>query len=89
MLAFLAQITSFIPGPAELTAVAPFVETVIRLIPSSKPLSILYMVEDALQGLASFAGKLGDALNNVVPQRLAAPAAAPIAPAATAPVPTA
>lgn len=43
-------------------------EVVMRLVPSSKPLSWLYAIEGALSGLAALASAANQALNKIIPQ---------------------
>ena len=55
-----------------LGTVAVVVEFALRLLPTSKPLSLLYMAEDLFHGLGNLAKSAGDALDKVLPQRLSA-----------------
>lgn len=75
MAAFLNQLSNMIPNATVLAAFATVVEIALRLIPSQKPLSIAYAVEDTIAAVAQLLGKVGDALNHVIPQRVTPPSA--------------
>lgn len=50
--------------------VAGVIELVLRLIPSTKPLSILYLVDDGLSAVGGLFSKAGALLDKVLPQRI-------------------
>lgn len=74
MVDFIHKLVSLIPGDVVLAGVGVIVEAALRLVPSQKPLSILYMIDDAAKALGEFLGKVGTAMDHVLPQRLAATA---------------
>lgn len=75
MVQFIQHLASLIPGDVVLGGAGLIVEAILRMIPSQKPLSILYMVADSAKALGDFLGKAGDALNHVLPQKISAPQA--------------
>jgi hypothetical protein len=74
MIQFIQHLGSLIPGDVVLAGVGVILEAALRLIPSQKPLSILYLVDDSCKALGEFLGKLGAAMDHVLPQRTVAPA---------------
>ncbi len=50
--------------------IALVLEFVFRMIPSQKPLSIIYMVAAALKGVGEILVKAGHVLDKVLPQKL-------------------
>lgn len=62
---------SSVQGQAGMIAVV--VEFVLRLIPSSKPLSVAYLVGAACKKIGLIFTKVGEISDRVLPQRLAAP----------------
>lgn len=82
MIQFFQHLGAMIPGNVVLAGAGVIVEAALRLIPSEKPLSILYLVDDSCKALGEFLGKVGNAFDHVLPQRTvggqtAAPAPAP------------
>jgi hypothetical protein len=75
MVQFIQHVTGMIPGDVVLGGVALIVEALLRMLPTQKPLSILYLIDDSAKALGEFFGKVGNALDHVLPQRIAAPKA--------------
>ena len=46
------------------------VEMGLRLIPSQKPLSVMYVIEDVFHMVGKICGAIGDMMDKVLPQRL-------------------
>jgi hypothetical protein len=70
------QIMGYLNSAMGLSAtIAMVLEFVLRLIPTQKPASILYMVAGGAKMLGTLFGKLGEFLDKVLPQKLAAPVA--------------
>lgn len=53
----------------------PVIESLVRLIPSERPLSLLHAAAALFHGLGDLAATVASGLDAVVPQKLAAPAA--------------
>jgi len=78
MLSLIDQAMNAVGGAsASAGIIAIVLETVLRLIPSQKPLSILYMISDGVKVGAQACSKLGDLLSavgalsdKILPQRL-------------------
>lgn len=56
-------VLAFLANPAVLSVAAILIESLFRLIPSEKPLSILHLVASVMKGA-------GDFLDKVLPQNL-------------------
>jgi hypothetical protein len=82
MIDFINKVIASMPNGAVLSGIAIVVEAVLRMIPSQKPLSILYFAEDLLHAFGQLSKSTGDALNQILPQRIAASPVATPAPAA-------
>lgn len=61
--------------------IAGILEFVLRLLPTQKPLSILWLIHDFLGALLKLLGAVNDLLDKVLPQKLAPVPAAPSLPA--------
>lgn len=55
-------------------AIAIGVELALRIVPSAKPLSILYLVAGILKGSGAVCVKAGELLDKVLPQKIIPPA---------------
>lgn len=60
---------------ASIPLVLPMMEMAIRLIPSKRPLSFMHLASGVFHGLGDLCTTVAGALDAVVPQKLAAPAA--------------
>lgn len=76
MQALFAQILALLDSAyAQAGIAAVVVDFLLRLIPSQKPLGVLYLVADAAKGAGAVFAKLGGLLDKVLPQRIAPPSA--------------
>lgn len=83
MIEFINKIVANMPSGAVLSGIGIVVEAVLRMIPSKKPLSVLYFAEDVIKAMGTLSGAVGNALDQILPQRIVAQAApAPAAPEA-------
>jgi cation transporter-like permease len=55
------------------SSIAVIAEIAFRVIPTQKPLSIIYLAEGVCTGLASFFSAVNAAMNKVIPQNVTAP----------------
>lgn len=60
---------SAISGLLTSLGAAGIVEVALRLIPSAKPLSIMYVICDICHGLGNLALAVGDGLDKILPNR--------------------
>lgn len=76
MEALFNQIMGYLGSAMGMSAtIAMVLEFVLRLIPTQKPASILYMAAGAVKMLGAIFQKLGEFLDKVLPQKLAEPKA--------------
>ena len=67
----LNSIMSFLVGHEGMVAtLAVVVEFVLRLVPSEKPKSIIYLVAGVIKSVGAILVKIGEMLDRVLPQKL-------------------
>lgn len=67
----LNSIMAFLVGHEGMVAtLAVVVEFVLRLVPSEKPKSIIYLVAGAIKSVGAILVKIGEMLDRVLPQKL-------------------
>jgi len=66
------EILATLDSSAAIATAAVVVEFILRLVPSTKPLSILHVIADGIRVVGQIATKAADLLDKVLPQRLKA-----------------
>lgn len=68
---FLNSVMEFLVGHEGMVAtLAVVVEFVLRLVPSEKPKSIVYLVAGFIKAAGAVLSKIGELLDQVLPQKL-------------------
>lgn len=68
---YLDKVVEWVTSAAGMSAtLAVIVEFVLRLIPSTKPLSILHLVAEVVKKVGGLCGLLGDLLDKILPQKV-------------------
>lgn len=70
MLDFIEKISNGIPVGAAAVPIGLVLDLVLRLIPSEKPRGVLHLVGDLVKGLGKLFSKLGEASDQMLPQKL-------------------
>lgn len=71
LFAKILELVGSVEGQAAIISIC--LEFVLRIIPSQKPLSILYIAAAALKGAGAVLSKAGQVLDKVLPQKIAEP----------------
>lgn len=68
---FLNSVMEFLVGHEGMVAtLAVVVEFVLRLVPSEKPKSIVYLVAGAIKSVGAILSKIGEMLDKILPQNV-------------------
>lgn len=57
-------------GEAQALIIAGILDFILRLIPSQKPLGVMYLIADGAKKVGEILVKLGGLLDKILPQRL-------------------
>lgn len=67
---YLQKALEFLTTFEGLGAISLVLEFILRMVPSKKPMSVLYIIADGLQLIGAILGKAGEMLDSVLPQRV-------------------